>query len=161
MTAFVRGTFLRHLYTIFWGVFITFYLYGIQILIVLGLGLGTYFIMLLAPRKLQNFIVCVFLFVQLTYSHIQTFNRDPNETDLGITTVTLLIVLRLQSMSKCYDDGARPESDLNERQIKYRIVKLPAIYEVISFTFTHITASIGVFYEFKDYMDWVKLKEEY
>ena len=106
MIMFVRGRLVRHLYTTIWGVLITYYIYGAQIMNVVFLAGVTYMIMLLSPRKVQHYLVNVFCFSQVTYSHIKTYFFANDTYSLGITTVTMLVVLRLSSLSWCFRDGA-------------------------------------------------------
>lgn len=81
--------------------------------------------------------------------------------DLGITTITMLLVLRLMSLSWCYKDGAADPSTLTERQKRIRLVQLPSMFEVMSYTFTHLAACIAIFFEFTDYRNFIELKHEY
>lgn len=70
---------------------------------------------------------------------------------MGITTQTMLVVLRMASVSWCYKDGIMPQNTLTERQFKYRVVDLPSPLELLSYSITHMSASVGVFFEYRDY----------
>lgn len=38
---------------------------------------------------------------------------------------------------------------------------MPSVLEVFSYSFTHFSASVGIFFEYRDYICWIKETEEY
>lgn len=73
----------------------------------------------------------------------------------------MLLTLRLQALSLCYYDGGLEESKLTERQRRFQVKELPSVLEMLSFTFYASQCSLGVFVEYRDFMAWIKEKDEY
>lgn len=115
MLLFFRGETLRHLYTIFWGMCVLLYVFGESIKVIFMLTIGTYLLMRFSPRKYQHIFVTFFVFAQVTYSHINTYFFNFANYELGITTMSMLLVLRLSSLSWCYRDGAMKDDQLTDK----------------------------------------------
>jgi len=81
--------------------------------------------------------------------------------DLDISTYTMLLVCKLQSLAFCYRDGGYPERYLTPEQHKWRVDKLPTVLEMASYTFFCSACALGVFFEFSDYKRFIERKGEY
>jgi len=76
---------------------------------------------------------------------------------MEITTFTMILVIRMISLSFCYKDGGEKVSDLLPEQVNKRIVEIPSVLEFLSYTYFCCTCLCGPFY---DYMDYKRFIEE-
>ena len=70
--AVVRGTLIRHLYSIFFGLFLQSYMYGYEIIYVFLISFLSYLAMSFLPRQKQNWIVIPLCMGIILWNHIQT-----------------------------------------------------------------------------------------
>ncbi len=55
--------------------------------------------------------------------------------DMDITTFTMLLTARLSALAFCYKDGGMKDEELLKEQVERKVVKMPSILEVYSYTF--------------------------
>lgn len=111
----VRGAKLRHAVNLTVGFLGMLYFFGTEIVHVLAMSTITYLIMLLTPRDVQHRYVCAFVFMYLSFSHLNTVLYHFDSYDLVITTNTMLLTIRLQALAFSYYDGGQPRASLTER----------------------------------------------
>ena len=75
---------------------------------------------------------------------------------MDITTFTMLLTARLSSLAFCYKDGGQDETDLIKDQIERRVVKMPSVIEMYSYTYFCVTNLCGPFYEYTDYINYIE-----
>jgi hypothetical protein len=65
-------------------------------------------------------------------------------------------------MAFCYQDGGqKDESTLTERQKSKAIKKMPNLIELASYTYYTQACALGVFFEYTDYIRFIKCEGEY
>jgi len=102
----VRGSILRHAVNTIIGVLGMTYFFGQSIIHVFFMSIVSYLIMAFAPRDGQQKYVCAFVFIYLSFSHLNAVLYHFDSYDLEITTNTMLLTLRLQALAFSYYDGA-------------------------------------------------------
>lgn len=157
----VKGTTMRHLYAIVWGVLIQLYMFGAGVLHVLLISGVVYLMMLLLPRKSQARLVMWFVLAYLSGQHIYRMWYDFGGFNLDITTFTMLLVCRLSALAYCYQDGAETPDKLTTEQQQWRVTSLPNLLEYTSYVFFCNSAALGVFFEFSDYKKFIEQTHEY
>ena len=70
--AFVRGTFIRHCFCIFFGLFLQSYMYGYEIIYVFLISALSYLAMIFLPRQKQNWVIIPLLMSIVLWNHVQT-----------------------------------------------------------------------------------------
>ena len=78
--------------------------------------------------------------------------------DMDISVVTMLLVCRLWALSFNYKDGDKNvnEKQLTKYQIEHKVDKLPSVLEMAGFTFFLGTGTIGCFFEYSDYIKFIR-----
>ena len=92
---FAHGTIGRHLFAIFFGMMIQFYMYGTNILHVFLITAVAHAIMALCDRQKQHKYVMIWVFFYLSYLHVERQLTDYGSYDIGITTHLMCHVLKL------------------------------------------------------------------
>ena len=70
--AFVRGTFSRHCFCSFFGLFLQSYMYGYEIIYVFLISALSYLAMIFLPRQKQNWVIIPLLMSIVLWNHVQT-----------------------------------------------------------------------------------------
>jgi len=92
------------------------YFFGWQTYHVLVESAVSYLLMMWTPRDQCHKYVTAFVFTYLSLQHLNSVLYHFGTYDLVITTNTMLLTTRLQSLACCYADGAKNKTDLSERQ---------------------------------------------
>ncbi len=78
------------------------------------------------------------------------------------TSIYMMSICKFTSIVFSYDDGGKEDKDIyNDHDKKYKIIKKPTFLEFCSFIYFYPTALVGPSLEFKDFMDFIDLKEAY
>jgi len=112
---FVHGAKARHIINSMMGITCMFYFFGWGTLHVCLQSLVVYLIMIFTPREKQQVYIGFYVFVHLSYVHIERVLYHFGSFDLEISTNLMLLTLRLQALAWSYTDGGRDEKDLTER----------------------------------------------
>ena len=91
----MRGRVVRHIYAIVLGVLIQLYMYGAEIFHVVFLTYGAYILMGVVKREKQQMYVTAWVFAYLSYNHYDSYINRFMVYDMGVTTFTMLHVLKL------------------------------------------------------------------
>jgi MBOAT, membrane-bound O-acyltransferase family len=161
MRTFVRGTTFRHLFAIILGVLIQAYMYREQIIHPFLMTTITYILMNVLPRNFQHKVVFVFVMTYMSCQHLYRMYTNWGGWDMDITTFTMLLTARLSSLGFCYKDGGLNDSELIKDQIQRKVVHMPSIMEVYSYTFFCSACLCGPFFEFSDYINFIEMKGNY
>ena len=71
-------------------------------------------------------------------------------------------VAKYSSFAYSYDDGGKDIEKIRSAPLKKeRIVKMPSLLEFVSYIYFYPTTIVGVFIEYKDYMNFIELIKEY
>ena len=54
---------------------------------------------------------------------------------MDITTFTMILIARLSALAFCYSDGALPDTKLSKDQIEKKVIKMPSVIEMLSYTY--------------------------
>ena len=114
MYYFVKGRIPRHLFASLLGILIQLYMYGFEILHNILLTYGAYIIMAAFPRQKQTTWVTAWVFSYLTYNHWDAYMNRFMLYDMGISTYTMLQVLKLQALAWNYRDGGTDPDKLTK-----------------------------------------------
>lgn len=107
MWAVVRGTVVRHLYAIFFGLFLQSYMYGYEIIHVFAISFVSYIAMIVLPRQKQNWFVIPYLMAMVLWNHVHTMMTFEGKYPIDVSTFTMLQVCRFWALSFSYRDGDR------------------------------------------------------
>ena len=88
--AFVRGTNRRHIFGIFWGLFLQSYLYGTEVIHVFAISAISYIAMWILPRQKCTWFVIPFLMSGVLYNHIDTMMSYEGKYPIDVSTFTML-----------------------------------------------------------------------
>ena len=77
----------------------------------------------------------IWVFTYLSLQHIETQLYKFGTYDMGITTFTMLQVLKLQALGYNYKDGSTDPEKLTPYQKDKRVIVLPSVLEIYSYTF--------------------------
>ena len=110
---FLRGSFLRHLYSTIAGITLQCFMFRHEVIHSLLMTLGTYILLTILPRKFSALVAFVFNMGYLSYSHITRMLTNWGGWELGITTYTMLLTCKLTALGYCYFDGGEKDEDLN------------------------------------------------
>ena len=81
---------------------------------------------------------------------------------IDVSTFTMLQVVRFWALSFSYRDGdPKCSYKIDEYAKNHAIKELPTFIEIMSYTFFCCGASIGVFFEFSDYIKFIKMEGHY
>jgi hypothetical protein len=103
----------------------------------------------------------LFVMLYLSGSHIYRMVTNFGGWDMDITTYTMLLTAKLSALAFCYKDGAMEEKDLLEEQKENKVVKMPTIIEMMSFTFFCCGCIVGPFFEYSDYIMFIEERGRY
>jgi hypothetical protein len=91
------------------------------------------------------------------YNHISTMLTYEGSYPIDVSTFTMLQVVRFWALSFCFKDGdPKSTQQLTEYQQAHAVKVMPNFLEIMSYTFFCCGASIGVFFEFTDYIQFIK-----
>ena len=121
----------------------------------------TYLLMACLPRKSQHRYVMAFNLLYLSMQHIYRMITNFGGWDMDITTQTMLLVARLSSLGFCYRDGALKDEELTKEQVERKIVKLPSILEMFSYSYFCCGCLCGPFFEYNHYIAFIEQRGVY
>ena len=160
--AVVRGTFLRHAFCIFFGLFLQSYMYGYEIIYVFLISACSYLAMRILPRQKQNWVIVPVLMAIVLWNHIQTMLTFDGKYPIDVSTFTMLQVCRFWALSFSFRDGdPKCPYKLEAYQSDHAVRERPTFLEIMSYTFFCCGASIGVFFEYSDYIKFIKMEGHY
>lgn len=113
------------------------------------------------PRMQQHRYVLAFNLAYLSGQHIYRMITNFGGWDMDITTQTMLLVTRLSSLGFCYRDGALPDDKLIKEQIERKLVNLPSVMQIFSYSYFCCGCLCGPFFEFSHYIDFIEEKGIY
>lgn len=94
--------------------------------------------------------------VHLSASHIIRMIDNFGGFDLDISTYNMLQVCKLSALAFCYKDGGEKDENITAEQKKKRVKQLPNLFELASYTFYVQACALGVFFEYSDYIRFIK-----
>ena len=91
------------------------------------------------------------------WNHIQTMMTYEGNFPIDVSTFTMLQVVRFWALSFSYRDGdPKCPYKLEEYMKAHAVIECPTVVEIMSYTFFCGGASIGVFFEYSDYIKFIK-----
>jgi lysophospholipid acyltransferase 1/2 len=136
-------------------------MYRSQIYHVFLMTFITYILMIVLPRKSQHKAVLVFNLGYMSGQHIYRMITNFGGWEMDITTQTMLLVARMSSLGFCFKDGALKDEDLLKEQIERKIVKLPSLLEILSYSYFCCGCLIGPFFEYNHYIEFIEERGVY
>ena len=76
--------------------------------------------------------------------------------DMDISTYTMVLTAKLSALSFCYGDGGKDDKVLLPEQRVRKIVNMPSILEMISYTYFFSGCITGPFFEYSDYIRFIE-----
>lgn len=143
----------------FFGVFLTFFVYGNQILNVFLQTVIVYLIVAVLKTKspLPVFLETLFY---VSVHHLYRQYHDYGGWRLDVTTILMMDTVKWTSFAMCVRDGLVDEKLLSKEQKERKIDKLPSFGEFFSYVFFFAGSMIGPAYDYKDWDVFVSEKEE-
>lgn len=137
-------------------------MYGYEIIHVFAISFVSYVAMMVLPRQKQNWFVIPYLMAMVLWNHIHTMMTFEGKYPIDVSTFTMLQVCRFWALSFSYRDGdpKRPYK-IEEYSKEHAIKHLPNFLEIMSYTFFCGGASCGVFFEYSDYIKFIKMQGHY
>lgn len=161
----IRGAMVRHIYSIACGLSLGLIQFGPKGLFHFAFtSLSVYIMLLVLPRKKVAFPVLAFLTIYLSTMHIYRMATDWMGWKMDATGVQMLMTCKLSLLAYAYQDAEVIKTDENKvppEQKKVLIQKLPNLIEYYSYVCFYPSFSVGPSFEFKEYIDFVNIKEEF
>ena len=123
--------------------------------------LVTYALMVLLPRNHQHKFVFVWTMGYLSYQHISRMYSNWGGWDMDITSFTMCLTCKLSSLGYCFKDGSRDVSRLSKDQAERKVNEMPSLLEFLSYAFFGGSSLIGPFFEYYDYVQFIKESGRY
>jgi len=74
----------------------------------------------------------------------------------------MMSICKFSSVSFCYEDGGKSESEVKSSYQRAKMIKeKPSLLEIFSFVFYYPSSLIGPSFEFRDFIKFIRLEEEY
>jgi len=153
--AVIRGTWLRHVYSLVLGLFLALVMYGPAGLVNFTLTSTTVYALLhIVPRRHIGLFVFIFCFAFLSYVHIYRMMTDWMGWKQDASTLQMILTCKLTSLAFNYQDGM--EKDLEEDQARLAVKTLPSVVEYYSYLTFYAGFVLGPVFEYADYIQFVK-----
>ena len=118
--------------------------------------------MVFLPRQKCKWFVIPFLMGMVLFNHVETMLTYEGSYPIDVATFTMLQVVRFWALVFSYADGDPACPYEMEEHWKDKAVKeLPSLLEIFSYTFFCCGASIGVFFEYSDFIRFIKMEGHY
>lgn len=154
---------LRLYYSLFLGVSFQYIIYGTGIIHTFTSTIITYIFIKFYGRKKSAFIIFIITLIHLTTLHIYRMIVDYGGWTIDDpTTIYMMSICKFSSLAFCYEDGDKKDSELKtDYQKKYKIVEAPSLVEIFSYIYFYPTSIVGPSIEYKDFIDFINLKNSY
>ena len=156
----ITAPFLRLLYSLIFGLFLQFTLYGSGIIHTFISTIITYLFIKFYGRKKSAFYILIITILYLTYLHLSRMFTDYGGWTIDDpTTIYMMTICKFSSLAFSYEDGAKDDKDFkNEHHKEYKIVEKPSLLETFSYVYFYPTSVVGPSIEFKDFINFINLK---
>ena len=161
MKLFVRGTFPRHLYAIVMGMTMQVFMFRSEVYLIYLMMFVSYAIMYLFPRRNCGLVTMIFVLIFLSTQHIYRMVTRYMSYDLDTTTYTMVLTAKMSALAYCYSDGGKPDHMLLPQQKKQKVKDFPSVFELLSYTCFFSGCVVGPFFEYADYIRFIKMEGEY
>ena len=160
---FVKGKNNRILYSLIIGFIFHYSIYGKKCLHTIFATLATYYFVKFYGRKLSPLYVLLGTMLQLSVLNIHRMFFDFAGWAIDdVSTIYMVNLAKYSSFAYSYDDGGKDIKEIRSDHLKKeRIVEMPSLIEFASYIYFYPTTIVGPFVEYKDYMNFIELKEEY
>ena len=159
---FIKGEKIRLLCNLIFGILLQYNMIGNGIAHLFFETLCTYLFIYFLGRKVSAFYLVIFNFAHLTYLHFYDYWYHYGEWTLGAETVCMVSLCKFSIIAFNYEDGAKEDSQLsNEFFKKKKLLNKPSFLQIFSYIFFFPTCLIGPSIEFSDFMNFMKLEDDY
>lgn len=97
-----------------------------------------------------------FVLLYLCFQHIMRMINNFGGWDMDITTYTMMLTAKLSSVAFCYRDGGKKDEELLPEEREKKIVKIPSVMEMLSYSYFCCGCLVGPFFEYKDYITFIE-----
>lgn len=102
-----------------------------------------------------------FVLIYLSLQHIIRMITNFGGWEMDITTYTMMLTTKLSALSFAYSDGTRNEIELTKEQKERKIVEMPSVLELLSYSYFCCGCLVGPFFEYSDYIQFIKEEGRY
>lgn len=152
---------MRHIWNVVLGLLLQYYAFGTGVVHVFLMTTVAYLLMILLPRSVSGRYVMIWCLGYLCYNHLYRLIYMFGEFNMDISTFTMLHVCKLSALGYCYHDGAKAEDFLRPGQKERMVKDLPTVLEMAGYTWFVPQCTLGVFFEFSDYKNFIEKTKEY
>ena len=156
MLHFIKGTYLRHAYSIIIGGAMQYLMFREGCIHFLVIIVGTYFIISVLERTYAAYATFTFCLGYLSVCHINRVLYDYGNWSLDATTYIMPLVAKLSTIGYCIMDGSKDDSKLTDYQKNKKLTKIPQLYEILSYSTFPCANMCGPFFEFRDYKYFIE-----
>ena len=121
----------------------------------------TWLLMHTVPRKRQPWTIFIFALSYSSFWLILDVIYRYRSPEIGYTYYIVILCNKLSTLGFCYKDETKDSSHLDKHGMRWKIDKVPSIYELISFSCYPGGCIVGPYFEFKDYINFIEHKEQY
>lgn len=150
----------RHLYAIVSGSAIYLFLWRYDVLHFVFVIVVTKIMMHVLPRHKQHWVIFIFNFVY--FLGILLYRSFYWNDEFDFTYYSAILCQKMSSLGFCYRDGLPSfKGKLTPNKEHCKLSKIPSFIELFSYSAYPGSSVIGPFFEFKDYINFIELKDRY
>lgn len=97
-----------------------------------------------------------FVILYLSLQHIMRMINNFGGWDMDVTTYTMMLTARLSSLAFCYSDGGKKDEELLPEEKEKKVVKMPSVMEMLSYSYFCCGCLVGPFFEYRDYINFIE-----
>lgn len=159
----IKGRTNRLLYSLIVGFIFHCSIYGYKVLHTVFATLATYYFCYFFGRKRSPAYVLLGVILHLSILNIHRMFFDFGGWAIDdISTIYMVYVGKYSAFAFSYDDGGKALSDIKSEHLqKQRIEELPSLFEYASYIYFYPTCIVGPFIEYKDFINFIELKDCY
>jgi lysophospholipid acyltransferase len=154
---------LRLAYSLVLGLVMQFYIYGWTMLhVFVASVVNLLLIKYCEPGKVGK-VALIYNFSHNSYIHLYRFFFNYDTWSIEISLIFMMVMCKLSGFAYAYQDAynySKDNKSITESQKKYMIEHF-SNFEFFSYIYFVSSSIIGTFIEFRDFMNFIHLKEQY
>lgn len=159
----IKGRTNRLLYSLIIGFLFHSSIYGYKSLHTIFSTLVTYYYCYFFGRKKSPTFVLLFAMLHLSILNIHRMFFDFGGWAIDdVSTIYMILVAKFSAFAFSYSDGGKDIKTIKSEHLKkHRIEEMPSILEYFSYIYFYPTCIVGPYIEYKDFINFIELKECY
>jgi lysophospholipid acyltransferase len=157
---------LRLIYSLILGVLLQYYIYSWKMLHVFIAAIINLLILKLSPPTKVGKIALIYNFTHNSLIHLYRLLFEYDSWSIEISVIFMMVMCKFSGFAYAYQDYYMHSNNLltiplTETQKKYMIENNFSIFEFFSYVYFVSSSIVGPFIEYKDFLNFIYLKEQY